>query len=143
MSKNIFVLEIHAFRGSMCQDVGYWTHASPDLNLLKDFVHSIMGPNKEMGSPFVLLKMKINRYTQLRANDVHHWHGIWLTSSIDDADISSITNRGYSLFMLNDTITRLCFAKTKKENKEYELRLAREYELLWKNVEEKFNIDFE
>lgn len=142
MSKNIFVLEIHAYRGNMCQDVGYWTHASPDLNLLKDFVHSIMGPNRDMGSPFVLLKMKINRYTQLKANAVHQWRGIWLTSSIDDADISSVTNKGYSLFMFNDAIARLCFAKTKKENKECELRLAKEYEELWKNVDEKFKLDF-
>jgi hypothetical protein len=134
--KNIFVLEIHAYRGGMCQDVGYWTHASPNLNLLKEFVQEIMGPNRDMGSPFVLLKMKINKYTQIKGDALHQWNGNWITSSIDDADILGL-NKGYSLFLLNDTISRLCFAKTKKDIRECELRLAKEYEDLWKNVDEK------
>lgn len=134
--KNIFVLEIHAFRGGICQDVGYWTHASPNLNLLKEFVQSIMYPNRDMGSPFVLLKMKINKYTQIKGDSLHQWNGLWITSSIDEADIIGL-NKGYSLFMLNNYIAGVCYAKTKKDIKDNELRLAAEYNLLWKDVHEK------
>src|SRR5271165_6070315 len=93
MQKNqpsFYVLKLNAHRGTICGDMGFWTHASPDIKALWEFVESLVHPHE--GFYMTLLKIEVIRYTQLFKGGLFQWDSRWVGGSMAGDDWDSSQN---------------------------------------------------
>ena len=136
-----YVLNLNAYRGGVCRDAGLWTHASPRLNLLTEFVENIVRPWDGLSKS--ILRIEINKFVQLERNGVHqhrcHWVGGTLGGFIYEPEQSVF-------FIINQYIADIHYLQIRKETdktniliSELQEKLKKEFVTLWDHVKEQLN----